>query len=42
MMWAGSIMCLIIFIIKPEDHMTLTLGISLVLVVLVTSTFEIY
>jgi hypothetical protein len=42
MMWAGSLLCFIVFGIKPNDFEILTLAIALVIVVLITSTFEIY
>ena len=42
MMWAGALLCFIVFGIKPNDFEILTLAIALVIVVLITSTFEIY
>ena len=42
MMWAGAIMCIIIHKLHPHDKMILILGMSLVSVVLITSTFEVY
>ena len=42
MMWAGALLCFIVFGIKPNDFEILTLAIDLVIVVLITSTFEIY
>ena len=42
MMWFGAALCFIVYGLNPLDVQTLTLAIVLMLVVLVTSTFEIY
>ncbi len=42
MMWVGAFLCFIVFGLKPSDYQVLVLAIVLVLVTLVTSTFEIY
>lgn len=42
MMWFGAFLCFIVFGLQPDDYQVLVLAIVLVLVTLVTSTFEIF
>lgn len=42
MMWFGAILCFIVFGLDNDDYQTLVLACVLVIVTLVTSTFEIY
>jgi magnesium-transporting ATPase (P-type) len=40
MVWGGALLCFIVFGLTPDDIQTLALGVVLVLIVLVTSTFQ--
>ncbi len=42
MLWGGAILCFVVFGISPEDFQTLALAIVLILVVFLTSLFQMY